>query len=85
WEQYPTPIRLDMLLAGNASAMLNTQKAEAIEPPLAAQPTAKLPERRTGQAGLPDSATRRAVQLNSPVAPPDSMSSSLRLRSTPQR
>ncbi|EPM56531.1 beta-lactamase/D-alanine carboxypeptidase [Pseudomonas syringae pv. actinidiae ICMP 19071] len=40
WEQYPTPIRLDMLLAGNASAMLNTQKAEAIEPPLEAQPTA---------------------------------------------
>ncbi|EKG31223.1 class C beta-lactamase [Pseudomonas avellanae] len=40
WEQYPTPIRLDMLLAGNASAMLNTQKAEAIEAPLAEQPTA---------------------------------------------
>ncbi|WP_024696991.1 class C beta-lactamase [Pseudomonas avellanae] len=40
WEQYPTPIRLDVLLAGNASAMLNTQKAEAIEPPLAPLPTA---------------------------------------------
>ncbi|WP_122579951.1 class C beta-lactamase [Pseudomonas viridiflava] len=38
WEQYPMPVKLDTLLEGNASSMvLQTQKAEPITPPLAAQ------------------------------------------------
>ncbi|MEE3916552.1 class C beta-lactamase [Pseudomonas viridiflava] len=38
WEQYPMPVKLDTLLEGNASNMvLQTQKAEPITPPLAAQ------------------------------------------------
>ncbi|MGN2466772.1 class C beta-lactamase [Pseudomonas fragariae (ex Marin et al. 2024)] len=37
WEQYPLPVRLETLLEGNASAMLNTVKAEMIEPSQAAQ------------------------------------------------
>ncbi|WP_024646260.1 class C beta-lactamase [Pseudomonas syringae] len=40
WEQYSIPVRLPHLLDGNASAMLQTLKAEAIEPPLAPQPAA---------------------------------------------
>ncbi|KAA8718502.1 class C beta-lactamase [Pseudomonas cannabina] len=40
WEQYPMPVRLEQLLEGNASAMLNTIKADAIEPPQAAQTAA---------------------------------------------
>ncbi|KPB69653.1 class C beta-lactamase [Pseudomonas cannabina] len=40
WEQYPMPVRMEQLLEGNASAMLNTIKADAIEPPQAAQTAA---------------------------------------------
>ncbi|QHF02756.1 class C beta-lactamase [Pseudomonas asturiensis] len=39
WEQYPMPVKLDALLEGNASKMvLQTLKAEPINPPLEAQP-----------------------------------------------
>ncbi|RMN98331.1 Beta-lactamase/D-alanine carboxypeptidase [Pseudomonas coronafaciens pv. coronafaciens] len=40
WEQYSMPVHLEQLLTGNASAMLTTLKAEAIEPPQAPQPVA---------------------------------------------
>lgn len=39
WEQYPMPVKLETLLEGNASTMvLQTHKAEPINPPLEAQP-----------------------------------------------
>lgn len=36
------PVRMEQLLEGNASAMLNTIKADAIEPPQAAQTAARV-------------------------------------------
>ncbi len=39
WEQYPMPVKLETLLEGNASTMvLQTHKAEPINPPLEALP-----------------------------------------------
>ena len=34
WEQYPYPVALDKLIAGNAPAMLNPLPATAIDPPM---------------------------------------------------